>query len=86
MRIRLGRNLDGEHRTLRTNDLDAVTTGPLGLLGILETQLGLPYLDVPAIERVLAFRECLKRCDHSGRFYHRTFTVDDLEMKLPERS
>lgn len=79
MRIRLGRNLDGEHGTLRTNELDAVTTGPLGLLGILETQLGLPHLDVPAIERVLAFRDCLKRCDHPGRFYHRTFAVDDLE-------
>jgi hypothetical protein len=43
MRIRFGRDLDGEHGTLRVDELDAKTTGPLGLLGILETQLGLPH-------------------------------------------
>lgn len=79
MRIRFGRDLDGEHGTLRVDELDAKTTGPLGLLGILETQLGLPHRDVPAIERVMAYRECLKRCDHQDRFYHKTFAVDDLE-------
>jgi len=79
MRIRFGRDLDGEYGTLRANDLDAVTTGPLGLLGILETQLGLPHMENPAIERVMAYRECLKLCDHQGRFYHKTFAVDDLE-------
>lgn len=79
MRIRFGRDLDGEQGTLRVDELDAKTTGPLGLLGILETQLGLPHRDVPAIERVMSYRECLKRCDHPGRFYHKTFTVDDLE-------
>ena len=79
MRIRFGRDLDGEHGTLRVDELDAKTTGPLGLLGILETQLGLPHRAVPAIERVMAYRECLKRSDHPGRFYHKTFAVDDLE-------
>ncbi|NCC04891.1 MAG: PD-(D/E)XK nuclease family protein [Proteobacteria bacterium] len=79
MRIRFGLDLDGEHGTLRADELDAKITGPLGLLGILETQLGQPHRDVPAIERIMAYRECLKRCDHPDRFYHKTFAVDDLE-------
>ena len=56
MRIRFGLDLDGEHGTHRVNELDAKTTGPLGLLGILETQLGLPHREVPAIERVMMYR------------------------------
>lgn len=79
MRIRFGRNLDGEQGSFRTNNLDFKTVGPLGLLDILETQLGLPHTDVPQIERVMVYLSCLKQADHPLRFFHKTFAVDDLE-------
>ena len=41
MKIRLGLYLDGQHGTTFTAQLDSLTTGPLGMLNVLETQLGL---------------------------------------------
>ena len=41
MKVRLGFYLDGGHGTIFKAQLDSLTTGPLGLLNVLETQLGL---------------------------------------------
>jgi len=40
MRIRFGRDLDGEYGMHRADKLDAKTTGPLGLLGIIALAAG----------------------------------------------
>ena len=52
--------------------------GPLSLLAMLETQLGL-VRDFPSrAERIVQFRECLKVCDTPSCFYHATFAADEL--------
>ena len=48
------------------------------MLGILESQLGLIADSVPQSRRVVQYLDCLKRCDHSARFYHRSLEADEL--------
>ena len=78
MKIRFGRHLDGEHGWQPANLLNVTTTGPLGLLNLLETQLGLLQASPTAAERIVHFVACLKQCDAPSRFYHRTFANDEL--------
>lgn len=78
MKIRLGWDLDGQHGELPENQLDALTTGPLGMLNVLETQLGLLRQMPSEAERVLQFREVLRNLDTPTRFYHASFAVDEL--------
>jgi RecB family exonuclease len=70
--------LDGQHGHAIAPQLDEITVGPLGMLNILETQLGLLRVDVPQVERVVQFHGCLKRLDHPDRFYHDSFRADEL--------
>lgn len=78
MHIRLGLQLDGQRGDLVHSELDALTTGPLGFLNIIETQLGLLRLEPSTSDRILQFREILARLDGPNRFYHRSFAVDAL--------
>jgi hypothetical protein len=78
MKIRFGRHLDGEHGWQPANQLNVTTTGPLGLLNLLETQLGLLQASPTAAERVVHYVKCLKHCDNPSRFYHRSFANDEL--------
>ncbi|MCF8167583.1 MAG: PD-(D/E)XK nuclease family protein [Rhodoferax sp.] len=78
MKIRLGRELDGQHGEAPGNQLDALTTGPLGMLNLLETQLGLLRTASSNAERILQYRQRLKQLNGPDRFYHQSFEVDAL--------
>jgi hypothetical protein len=78
MKIRFGLHLDGEHGWQPANQLNVTTTGPLGLLNLLETQLGLLQSLPSTAERVVQYVEGLKRCDSPARFYHRSLATDEL--------
>ena len=52
--------------------------GPLGLLNLLETRLGLLRAECTQAQRVTQYRECLKRCDTPDRFYHASFEIDPI--------
>ena len=78
MNVRLGLHLDGQHGTAFKAQLDSLTTGSLGMLSVLETQLGLLRLEVPNSDRVLQYADVLKRLDSLARFYHGSFAVDAL--------
>jgi hypothetical protein len=78
MKIRLGLSLDGQRGWHSENRLGHTTVGPIGFLNILETQLGLHSKEVSQSERIVYYRDCLKRCDAPERFYHRTFETDEL--------
>ena len=78
MHITLGLHLDGERSWLPANRLGAPTLGPLGFLALLEAQLGLGRDWPSQAERVVQYRDCLKACDTAGRFYHRTFALDQI--------
>ena len=78
MLITLGLFLDGEHGWRPAKRLGMPVLGPLGLLNLLETQLGLLRADCPHAQRVTQYRECLKHCDTPDRFYHASFGIDPI--------
>lgn len=78
MHLQVGLLLDGQRGHAHVNELDALTTGPLGLLNVLETQLGLLRQEPSGADRVLQFRELLKKLDGPERFHHQSFAVDEL--------
>ena len=76
--IMLGCYLDGQSTTVPVDRLGAAVLGPLALLDILETQLGLLALHPSTAERVIQYRNCLALLDNPSRFYHRSFALDPL--------
>lgn len=80
MKITLGLALDGQRAIRPANRLGDTDTGPLGLLGQLETYLGLLTPVAPTAERIVDYRDCLSRAldltEH--RFYARSFQADEL--------
>jgi len=52
--------------------------GPLGLLNVLETHLGLLRAPVSQSERVVQMRQCLRAAMTGPRFYARSFEADEL--------
>ena len=78
MKITFGFHLDGEHGWRAVNRLGMPILGPLGLLDLLETRLGLLRAERTRAQRVTQYRECLKRCDTPDRFYHASFLIDPI--------
>lgn len=78
MHIRFGLHLDGERGWEPSNQLNFTTTGPVGLLNLLETQLGLLRVWPTNSVRVVQYMAGLKQCDSESRFYHRSFATDEL--------
>jgi hypothetical protein len=78
MKIRFGLHFDGQRGWQPRNAIGEATVGPLGLLDILETQVGLSAIRSSQSERIVQYRDCLRQCDEPSRFYHRTFETDEL--------
>ncbi|MBK7664319.1 MAG: PD-(D/E)XK nuclease family protein [Sterolibacteriaceae bacterium] len=78
MLITFGLHLDGEHGWRPVNRLGMPVLGPLGLLNLLETRLGLLRADCAHAQRVTQYRECLKQLDAPDRFYHASFGIDPI--------
>lgn len=77
-RITFGLYLDRQGCAPPDDSLGKATVGPLGLLGILETQLGLVAVHPSAAERTIQYRACLAMLDAPFRFYHRSFALDPI--------
>lgn len=78
MIITFGLRLDGEHGWRPADRLGMPICGPLGLLNLLETRLGLLRADCARAQRVTQYRECLKQVDTKDRFYHASFGIDPI--------
>lgn len=78
MHITVGLELDGAGVAADRPSLNSIITGPMGLLNLLETHLGLLRAATSDTDRALQMRECLRACDHPQRFFHASFAVDEL--------
>lgn len=78
VKITFGLQLDGEHGWRPANRLGMPVFGPLGLLNLLETRLGLLRAECTQVQRMTQYRECLKRSDRPDRFYHASFGIDPI--------
>ncbi len=77
-RVRVGLDLDGERGWHAIDALGVSTVGPLGLLTLLETQLGWTRVAPSQAERVVQMRECLVAARTGSRFYERSFEADEV--------
>lgn len=78
MKIRFGLHLDGQQGCAPVNQLGTIDVGPLGLLGILESQLGLVPPTVSAAQRIVQYRECVQRVNNPSRFFSKSYEADDF--------
>ncbi|MCE2461783.1 MAG: PD-(D/E)XK nuclease family protein [Pseudomonadales bacterium] len=78
MRVRFGLHRDALEPTPPRTVVGEINLGPLGLLGLLESDLGIPPVAAHPSEAIAAYRECLADCDDWVRFYHRSFDVDPV--------
>jgi RecB family exonuclease len=71
---------DGALPELLPDTLGAVTTGPNGLLRLLETQLGIPAREVSFTTRLIQYLACVDAVNHPGAFYHRSYQADPFSV------
>ena len=76
--ITLGLHLDGPASRALAQRAGEIAVGPLALLGLLETRLGLGAEQPSRAERIVQYRDCLARVDSPARFYHASFAADAL--------
>jgi len=80
MKITFGLYLDGQRAWRRRNQLGHAIVGPMGMLTLLETFLGLSKPSVSEGERILQYRGLLEKLDAPDRFYYRSFEVDQYAV------
>ena len=80
LRIILARKADGPIPEPVRDTLGEVTTGPLGLLSTVETQLGIPPRDVPFTTRLIQYLGCMDQVDHPEAFYHASWEADPFSV------
>ena len=78
MLIRFGLHVDAAQPRRQPAAIGDVTLGPLGLLDVLEVQLGLAPVVAAAADRLTEYRACLAQADAAERFYHASFGVDPI--------
>jgi hypothetical protein len=76
--VRFGLSLDGQRGWHLRDALGEPVVGPLGMLALLETQLGLLRAAPAQSERVVQMRECLQAARDGNRFYEASFVVVEL--------
>ena len=78
MRVRFGLHRDALEPSHTRTSVGEITVGPQGLLGLLESDLGIPSVAAHPSEAIAAYRDCLTECDDWVRFYHRSFDADPV--------
>jgi hypothetical protein len=76
--IHFSLSLDAQRGHHSHSSIGESVVGPLGMLGILETQLGLLRISPSQSERVMQLRQCLADARNGRRFYERSFDADEL--------
>lgn len=80
MDILFGWHLDGYQSRRLPNVIGSAILGPQGLLGVLETRLGLSGGWPEHAVRLVQYQHCLGAVDHGERFFSASFRVDALAV------
>jgi hypothetical protein len=78
MRITLGLHLDSRQGPSRIDALGEPILGRMGLLGLLETYLGLSRPEVTLAHRITSYLGHLRKHDDQARFYSRSLEADSV--------
>lgn len=80
LRITLAINGDSALPEAGAAALGEVTVGPLGLLRVLETQLGIPARDLSFTTRLIQYLACIDAVQDESAFYHASYTADPFSV------
>ena len=78
--VTLGLQYDGAVPAAVENSLGQLTTGPQGLLRLLETQAGLPGAEASFSTRLIQYLACLEADNNPQRFYHVSYRADPFAV------
>ena len=78
--MKFGLHFNGLQPQRPTNATGVVTLGPVGLLAVLETHLGLPPPVAHPSETAFAYLQCLRDASAPSRFFHRSLEVDPVNV------
>jgi hypothetical protein len=78
MIVTFGLNLDHRLPYIPKSCIGEVTVGPMGMLSILETQLGLAGKQTSQATRIVQYRGAPEAVGGPKCFYHRSFTTDAI--------
>lgn len=76
MQILFGTNLDGVIWSTKEAALGEVRIGPGGLLGLLETRLGITKPSIHPVHRIDEYMECMEALKDDSAWYAGSFSVD----------
>lgn len=76
MRIVFGMQLDGTIWSNENASIGEVRTGPMGLLSILETRLGIGMQSVHPVYRIDEYMKRLQLIDRESIWFHESFAID----------
>ncbi len=76
MKITFGMALDGTDWSQAPATVGVLTVGPLGLLSVLETRMGLTGPEIPPARRVDQYMARIEDYDHDQAWLHRSFKAD----------
>jgi RecB family exonuclease len=71
---------DGAVPELRADALGAISVGPHGLLGMLETLLGIPARDISFTTRLIQYLGCIDQVPRADAFYHDSYQADPFSV------
>lgn len=78
LQVTFGIDLDGHEPSRPADVAGRVVVGPMGMLGLLETRLGLGGLHEGRVLRIMQYLHCLKAVDEGNRFFSRSLGQDEL--------
>lgn len=76
MRLTFGMQLDGTEWSREAASVGEMRVGPLGLLDVLETHMGLLGLHDHPARRIDQYRTRVEACDHADAWFHQSFQAD----------
>ena len=80
MYVKFGVHFSGLQPQRPMNATGVVTLGPVGLIAVLETHLGLPPPVAHPSEAAFAYLQCLRAASAPNRFFHRSLQVDPVNV------
>ena len=82
MHLTFGMFLDGAQWSDKEASLGEVRLGPTGMLGFLETWLGLLTRPVSLAWRINEYLERMKRCDSTDKWFHLSLEADPWSTEV----
>jgi ATP-dependent helicase/nuclease subunit B len=80
IKITLALKADGPLPEPPQDIMGHITVGPIGFLSTIETQLGIPSMEVSFTTRLIQYLACIDQANQERAFYHASFEADPFSV------